>query len=127
MRARLKVIFDHPGIHTHTSQHASLETNSKSIPFLTSTPLSAASPFLIHQVRLFTGVYGLKKVLFGDTSYLKAHQLGNRYPEKESPTYIPTMSRIRTRALGDPSDHKARVGPLYHGDFPFHTSAFPSL
>ncbi|MPC74769.1 hypothetical protein E2C01_069144 [Portunus trituberculatus] len=25
------------------------------------------------------------------------------------------MDRIRTRALGDPSDPKARMVPLYHG------------
>ncbi|MPC24709.1 hypothetical protein E2C01_017798 [Portunus trituberculatus] len=49
------------------------------------------------------------------TSYLKAHPLGNRCPERGSPTYTRTMDRIRTRALGDPSDPKARMVPLYHG------------
>ncbi|MPC53084.1 hypothetical protein E2C01_046967 [Portunus trituberculatus] len=28
------------------------------------------------------------------------------------------MDRIRNRALGDPSDPKARMVPLYHGDSP---------
>ncbi|MPC81927.1 hypothetical protein E2C01_076568 [Portunus trituberculatus] len=36
-------------------------------------------------------------------------------PTEESPTYTRTMERIRTRALGDPSDPKARMVPLYHG------------
>ncbi|MPC58185.1 hypothetical protein E2C01_052180 [Portunus trituberculatus] len=53
-------------------------------------------------------IYGLKGILFGGTSYLKAHPLG-------SPPYIRTMDMIRTRALGDPSDPKARMVPLYHG------------
>ncbi|MPC23234.1 hypothetical protein E2C01_016275 [Portunus trituberculatus] len=44
-----------------------------------------------------------------------AHPLGNRCPESGSPTYTQTMDRIRTRALGDPSDPKARMVPLYHG------------
>ncbi|MPC44788.1 hypothetical protein E2C01_038468 [Portunus trituberculatus] len=40
---------------------------------------------------------------------------GNRCPECGSPTCTQTVDRIRTRALGDPSDPKARMVPLYHG------------
>ncbi|MPC19137.1 hypothetical protein E2C01_012045 [Portunus trituberculatus] len=49
------------------------------------------------------------------TSYLKAHPLGNHCSERGSPTYTQTVDRIRTRALGDPSDPdpKARMVPLY--------------
>ncbi|MPC81053.1 hypothetical protein E2C01_075653 [Portunus trituberculatus] len=47
------------------------------------------------------------------TCDLKAHPLGNRCPERGSPTYTQTVNRIRTRALGDPSEPKARMGPLY--------------
>ncbi|MPD00577.1 hypothetical protein E2C01_096058 [Portunus trituberculatus] len=63
----------------------------------------------------FTGILGLKGDTFCGTSYLKAHPLGNRCPERGSPTYTRTMDRIRTRAFGDPSDPKARMIPLYHG------------
>ncbi|MPC70939.1 hypothetical protein E2C01_065204 [Portunus trituberculatus] len=52
---------------------------------------------------------------FWGTSYLKAHPLGNCCPEGGSPTYTRTVGKIRTRALGDPSDLKARVVPLYRG------------
>ncbi|MPC59495.1 hypothetical protein E2C01_053515 [Portunus trituberculatus] len=34
------------------------------------------------------------------------------------PTYTRTVDRIRTCALGDPSDPKACMVPLYHGGFP---------
>ncbi|MPC49181.1 hypothetical protein E2C01_042976 [Portunus trituberculatus] len=34
---------------------------------------------------------------------------------RSCPTYTRTVDRIRTRALGDPSDPKARMVPLYHG------------
>ncbi|MPC23820.1 hypothetical protein E2C01_016885 [Portunus trituberculatus] len=44
-----------------------------------------------------------------------AHPLGNRCPEYGSPTYTRTVDRIRTRVLGDPSDPKTRMVPLYHG------------
>ncbi|MPC78954.1 hypothetical protein E2C01_073463 [Portunus trituberculatus] len=44
-----------------------------------------------------------------------AHPLGNRCPKRGNPTYTRTVDRIRTRALGDPSDPKSRMMPLYHG------------
>ncbi|MPC60859.1 hypothetical protein E2C01_054918 [Portunus trituberculatus] len=40
-----------------------------------------------------------------------AHPLGNRCP-----SYTRTVDRIRTRVLEDPSDPKACMVPLYHGD-----------
>ncbi|MPC71840.1 hypothetical protein E2C01_066130 [Portunus trituberculatus] len=52
---------------------------------------------------------------FWGTSYLKAHPLGNRYLKCGSRTYTRTVDKIRTRALGDPSDPKARMVQLYHG------------
>ncbi|MPC97886.1 hypothetical protein E2C01_093224 [Portunus trituberculatus] len=52
---------------------------------------------------------------FCGTSYLKAHPLGNHCLESGSPTYTRTVDRIRTHALGDPSDRKTRMVPLYHG------------
>ncbi|MPD04428.1 hypothetical protein E2C01_100114 [Portunus trituberculatus] len=64
---------------------------------------------------LFTGISRLKRILFCGTSYLKAHPLGNPCPECGSPTYTRTVDRIRTSALGDPSDPTARMVPLYHG------------
>ncbi|MPC51817.1 hypothetical protein E2C01_045671 [Portunus trituberculatus] len=37
--------------------------------------------------------------------------------EETQPTLEPTLvDRIRTRALGDPSNPKARMVSLYHGD-----------
>ncbi|MPC52949.1 hypothetical protein E2C01_046830 [Portunus trituberculatus] len=56
----------------------------------------------------------IRKHLKDGTSYLKAHLLGNRCPELRSSTYTRTVDRIRTRALGDPSDPKTRKAPLYH-------------
>ncbi|MPD04981.1 hypothetical protein E2C01_100697 [Portunus trituberculatus] len=52
---------------------------------------------------------------FWGTSYLKAHPLGNRCLERGNPIYTRTVDSIRTSALGDPSDHKARMVPLYQG------------
>ncbi|MPC83604.1 hypothetical protein E2C01_078316 [Portunus trituberculatus] len=42
-----------------------------------------------------------------------AHPLGNRCLKRGSPTYTRIVDRIRTSALGDPSDPKARMVPLY--------------
>ncbi|MPD06809.1 hypothetical protein E2C01_102637 [Portunus trituberculatus] len=36
---------------------------------------------------------------FSGTSYLKTHPLGNRCPERGSPTYTRTVDRIRTVRL----------------------------
>ncbi|MPC21082.1 hypothetical protein E2C01_014055 [Portunus trituberculatus] len=63
----------------------------------------------------FHGNFWAKGDTFWGTSCLKAHPLGNRCPERGSPTYTQTVDRIRTRTLGDSSDPKARMVPLYHG------------
>ncbi|MPC07781.1 hypothetical protein E2C01_000348 [Portunus trituberculatus] len=34
---------------------------------------------------------------------------------RKPPAYTQTVDRIRTRALGDPSDPKVRMVPVYHG------------
>ncbi|MPC11338.1 hypothetical protein E2C01_004002 [Portunus trituberculatus] len=44
-----------------------------------------------------------------ETSCLKTHPLGNRYPEQGSPTFTWTMARIQTRVLGDPSAPKGQI------------------
>ncbi|MPC07990.1 hypothetical protein E2C01_000559 [Portunus trituberculatus] len=56
----------------------------------------------------FHGNLWAKGDTFWGISYLKAHPLGN-------PTYTRTVDRIRSRGLGDPSDPKGRMVPLYHG------------
>ncbi|MPD04625.1 hypothetical protein E2C01_100323 [Portunus trituberculatus] len=63
----------------------------------------------------FYGNLWAKGAISWGTSYLKTHPLGNRCPERGSPTYTRTVDRIRTRALGDLSDHKTPVIPLYYG------------
>ncbi|MPC72835.1 hypothetical protein E2C01_067149 [Portunus trituberculatus] len=62
----------------------------------------------------FHGYFWGQGNTFLGTSYFKSHPLGNRCPERESPTYIRTVNRIRTHAFGNPSDAKARMVPLYH-------------
>ncbi|MPC37004.1 Muscle M-line assembly protein unc-89 [Portunus trituberculatus] len=44
-----------------------------------------------------------------------------------SPTYTRTMDRIRTRALADLSDPKARMVPLYHGGRPLIFNLFSTI
>ncbi|MPC72666.1 hypothetical protein E2C01_066978 [Portunus trituberculatus] len=63
----------------------------------------------------FHGNLWAKEGTFWGASYLKTHLLGNPCPERGSPVYTRTVDRIRTRALGDPSEPKARMVPLYHG------------
>ena len=49
-----------------------------------------------------------------ETSYLKAHPLGNHYPEWIPNLHL-TVARIQTHALGEPKASIAQVVLLYHG------------
>ncbi|MPC86175.1 hypothetical protein E2C01_080991 [Portunus trituberculatus] len=65
-------------------------------------------------VGVFTGIYGLKEIHFG---YPLSQSPPARKPlsRVRKPIYTRTVDRIRTRALGDPSDLKACMVLLYHG------------
>ncbi|MPC76274.1 hypothetical protein E2C01_070682 [Portunus trituberculatus] len=68
-----------------------------------------------HKKWAFHAKLWAKGDFFGGTSYLITHPLGNPCPERGSPTYTRTVDRIRTPALGDPSDPKECMVPQYHG------------
>ncbi|MPC07560.1 hypothetical protein E2C01_000124 [Portunus trituberculatus] len=75
----------------------------------------------------FHGNFWAKGDTFHGTSYLKAHPLKNRCPERGNPTYTRNVDRIQTRALGDPSDPKANIVPLDHGGLLFFSTFFLPL